>query len=188
MKIFFLLIAAILLFFMGVVPKTREPSPQSIPTPTVAVASPSAETVPITISTINVIKTAEKPSPTQQPLNQYASSYSLFTAMNTYRKSRGLSTLSTSNELCQIAQARANDQQRAGHLDHSNFQTQAATQKTFRHVGEILQYWDTPQTAEYLVNTGWASSGEHAAIMNDPSLTHGCGVIAGFYSVFIFGR
>jgi uncharacterized protein YkwD len=187
MKIFLSLLAAILLFFMGITPKTQRHLPQNISAPPIAVASPSAVIVPVTTPSI-VTEPTRKPSPTQQPVNPYATSNSLFSAMNTYRKSRGLSTLSTSNELCLIAQARANDQQRAGHLDHSNFQTQAATQKTFHHVGEILQYWDTPQTAEYLVNTGWASSGEHAAIMNDPSLTHGCGGIAGFYSVFIFGR
>ena len=119
---------------------------------------------------------------------QYTGSSALLDAMNSFRKSKGLGTLASNSDLCRIAQTRANDQQNAGHLDHSNFQTQAHTQNTFHHVGEILQYWSEPKSADFLVNTGWATSGEHLAVMSDPAYTHGCGGIAGLYSVFIFGN
>lgn len=108
--------------------------------------------------------------------------------MNFYRKGKGLSALSSNNDLCRIAQARANEQQQLGHLDHGNFQAQAATQTRFLHVAEILQYWSEPRNADDLVNIGWAASAEHAAVMNNPAWTHGCGGVAGLYSTFIFGN
>jgi len=110
--------------------------------------------------------------------------------MNSYRYAHGLSTLLLTNgNLCRIATTRVHQQVQAGSLDnHAGFQGEAASQKEFLHVGEILQYQSPPQDNRYLVYTGWADSAEHNAIMLDPSWTHGCGATSGPFAVFIFAR
>jgi uncharacterized protein YkwD len=157
--------------------------------PAVVFTSPSPAQTPTVTITLTATQTpapsATQPSPTATAKPIIIDN--LFNAMNTYRANNGLGQLSKDSELCRIAQTRANDQQSRGSLDHAGFQSQAQAQKAFKHIAEILQYWSIPRTATYLVETGWAGSGEHAAIMRDSKWTHGCGATVGFYSVFVFG-
>lgn len=117
-----------------------------------------------------------------------ATSGTLLSAINAYRTSHGLGAVSISSTLCTIAQSRANAQAAFGHLDHAGFDGAMHSQTEFHHMAEILQYWDVPENATYLVEKGWAESGEHNGIMLDSTWTAGCGGVAGFYSVFIFAK
>jgi uncharacterized protein YkwD len=113
----------------------------------------------------------------------------LNSAVNQYRKDHGLSALQTNGNLCRIASTRVAQQVKAGSLDnHAGFQGEAASQKEFLHVGEILQYRSPAATNEYLVYTGWAGSPQHNAIVLDPGWTHGCGARTDIFAAFIFAR
>lgn len=196
------LLAALLIFWNGLFSH----QPPALPTPTVTPTVTMAPTFSPTLTATPGLPSADglTPTPTRkiivtvsptstgvqtQTTSEAASAEGLFLAMNDYRKSHGLNAVNKSSTLCAIAQTRANQQASLGHLDdHTGFQAAAQSQTEFKHVGELLQYWSAPETAAYLVNTGWGQSGEHIAIMTDPTLTDGCGAMNGYYSVFIFGR
>jgi len=113
----------------------------------------------------------------------------LFEAMNTYRKAHGVSTLSKNDMLCDVAQNRANEQIANGGLDgHAGFSKHFNDQNEFNRVGEVLFGGSQPQYGVHIVEFGWDRSltGHKEAIRN-PVWNHGCGGIADYYAVFIFG-
>lgn len=155
-------------------------SPTSTPRPEAWTTGPSASGRDQPLAGTSTPRETSSPTPRASDLNS---------TVNAYRKANGRGTLSTNGDLCRIAATRLAQIVQAGSLDnHAGFQGQAASQKEFLHVGEILQYRDPPETNEWLVYTGWAGSGEHNAILSDPGWTHGCGARAGTFAVFIFGR
>jgi uncharacterized protein YkwD len=155
------------------------------PAPVIISVVPTATLTPTPTPTIIITKipTPLPPTPTPTPATDINST------VNSYRMANDRSALQTNGDLCRIATTRAAQQAQAGSLDnHAGFQGEAASQKEFLHVGEILQYHDPPESNHYLVYTGWAQSGEHNAVLLDPGWTHGCGATNGSFAVFIFGR
>ena len=203
MQIFKIFFASVLLFFSGlgfhaqgsppIVYITPTTTMTPVPTPTETPAPTSTQTPtkkptpkPTSTPTPTVNNKASVPAgaPGQAGM---ATANGLFDAVNTFRKNSGLGSIAKNDDLCRIAQTRVNQQQQHGSLDnHAGFESQAHTQTTFHHVAEVLQYWDIPRSAAYLVETGWAGSSQHAAVLRDGKWTHGCGGVTGFYSVFIF--
>jgi hypothetical protein len=113
----------------------------------------------------------------------------LFEAMNNYRRAHNVQTLTKNDLLCSIAQNRANEQLANGGLDgHAGFDKYAENQNEFPRMGEVLFGGVQPQYGVHIVEYGWDRSltGHKEAIQN-PSWNHGCGGIAGYYAVFIFG-
>ncbi|MBI2025816.1 MAG: hypothetical protein HYT06_00365, partial [Candidatus Levybacteria bacterium] len=113
----------------------------------------------------------------------------LFTAMNDYRKSHNVQTLTKSDLLCGIAQNRASEQLANGDLDnHEGFDKYAQNQNEFNRMGEVLFGGQQPQYGVHIIEYGWDRSltGHKEAIQN-PVWNHGCGGIAGYFAVFIFG-
>jgi uncharacterized protein YkwD len=145
------------------------PSPTTTPTPT---SSPSATPKPTVSHT-----SQSGPTPSE-----------LLAALNAYRQSQGKAALSSHNTLCAIAQNRANDQSRIGHLDHSGFNAAAQSQQTFKGLAEILQTNSNTKDATFLIQSGWAASASHNATMLDSQWTHGCGAMSGNFAAFIFAR
>jgi uncharacterized protein YkwD len=185
-----LFLAALILNVNSVMQKTPDTKPRaSAPTPTITnsptdTPTPTATPIPVVI-TATPVPVIVSPAPT--PIPQQANDIN--GTVNEYRKTNGRGALATNGDLCRIASTRVADQARAGSLDnHAGFQGQAASQKEFLHVGEILQYRNPPESNHWLVFTGWAGSGEHNAMLLDPSWTHGCGAVSGTFAVFIFGR
>ncbi|MBI2621046.1 MAG: hypothetical protein HYW63_00175 [Candidatus Levybacteria bacterium] len=131
----------------------------------------------------NITKIAIPPDPrmsTAEELNE---------AMSSYRKSHNLPTLSQSDLLCSIAQNRANEQLANGGLDnHAGFEKYAQNQNEFSRMGEVLFGGAQPQYGVHIVEYGWDRSltGHREAIQN-PAWNYGCGGVAGYYAVFIFG-
>lgn len=172
--------------------KTQSVSvPSKIPAP--VTPTPTAAETPKEIMTSSPVTITPEPtvtstvSPTPAPASD--SSGDLLSVMNSYRQANGKSVLSSNASLCRIAATRAREQAQAGSLDnHAGFQGEAASQTEFHHVGEILQYQPYPESAQYLVYTGWGTSGEHVAIMLDPRWTNGCGATSGLFAVFIFAN
>lgn len=113
----------------------------------------------------------------------------LFEAMNNYRKAHSVQTLTKSDLLCSIAQNRANEQLANGDLDnHAGFDKYAKNQEEFPRMGEVLFGGAQPQYGVHIVEYGWDRSltGHREAIQN-PAWNYGCGGIAGYFAVFIFG-
>lgn len=113
----------------------------------------------------------------------------LFSAMNEYRKANAVQILTKNDLLCSIAQNRANEQLANGDLDnHAGFDKYAENQEEFYRMGEVLFGGVQPQYGVHIVEFGWNRSltGHKEAIQN-PDWNHGCGGIAGYFAVFIFG-
>jgi uncharacterized protein YkwD len=110
-------------------------------------------------------------------------------AMNTYRLSHGLPTLTFDSLLCQIAEKRADQLVESGELSHAGFSDLAQNQNSFSSMAEVLFGSSQPATGIHIVEWGWDKSltGHHEAI-SDPKWNEGCGATAGFYAVFIFGK
>lgn len=149
-----------------------------------------------------------KPIPTQPPFNwsvervdehvtkiaippdpRMSTADELFVAMNDYRKAHNVQTLQKSDLLCSIAQNRANEQLANEELDnHAGFDKYAQNQNEFTRIGEVLFGGGQPQYGVHIIEYGWDRSltGHREAIQN-PVWSHGCGGIAGYFAVFIFG-
>lgn len=114
----------------------------------------------------------------------------LFDEMNSYRSSHGVPTIQKSDLLCSIAQNRANEQLTNGGLDdHAGFDKYAQNQNEFSTMGEVLFGGNQPQYAVHIVEFGWDRSlTGHREAIQDPTWQYGCGGIAGYYAVFIFGK
>lgn len=112
----------------------------------------------------------------------------LFNAMNIYRSAHNLPTLSKNDTLCSIAQNRANQQKEFGYLSHDGFQEAGKSQNEFSDMTEVLFGGVQPVSGIHIIEWGWDKSltGHHEAISN-PKWHEGCGGIAGYYAVFIFG-
>ena len=113
----------------------------------------------------------------------------LFDAMNSYRSTHGVNQLKRSDLLCSIAQNRAAEQVANGGLDgHAGFDKYAGNQEEFSRMGEVLFGGVQPQYGVHIVEYGWDRSltGHREAIRN-PDWQYGCGGIAGYFAVFIFG-
>lgn len=114
----------------------------------------------------------------------------LFDAINTYRKAHGVQQVQKNDLICGIAQSRANEQQVNGDLDaHAGFDKFFQNQNEFPQMGEVLFGGSQPQYGVHIVEYGWNRSltGHREAISN-PEWNYGCGGIAGYYAVFIFGK
>lgn len=123
------------------------------------------------------------------PDSRMSTAEELFDAMNSYRSAHGVSTLQKSDTLCSIAQNRANEQVANGKLDgHVGFEKYAKEQEEYAGMGEVLFGGSQPQYGVHIVEFGWDRSltGHREAIQN-PSWQYGCGGIADYYAVFIFG-
>lgn len=154
------------------------------------------------------IKTATNNAPTQSPFNwsvekvdehltkislppdpRMSTPDELFEAMNNYRSSHNVSVLQKSDTLCSIAQNRANEQITNGGLDgHAGFEKYTKEQQEFSVMGEVLFGGAQPVYGVHIVEFGWDRSlTGHKEAIQDPSWQYGCGGIAGYYAVFIFG-
>ncbi|MBI4097656.1 MAG: hypothetical protein HY426_01315 [Candidatus Levybacteria bacterium] len=123
------------------------------------------------------------------PDPRMSTSDELFEAMNNYRRAHNVQMLTKNETLCSIAQNRANEQLALGDLDnHEGFDKYAENQEEFYRMGEVLFGGVQPQYGVHIVEYGWDRSltGHKEAIQN-PSWNHGCGGIAGYFAVFIFG-
>lgn len=118
-----------------------------------------------------------------------STSEELFSEMNNYRQSHSLSTIQKSDKLCEIAQKRADEQVANGGLDnHAGFDKYAKDQQEFSRIGEVLFGGGQPEYAVHIVEFGWDRSlTGHREAIQDPNWQYGCGGIAGYYAVFIFG-
>jgi len=113
----------------------------------------------------------------------------LFEAMGSYRKAHNVPTLTKSDLLCSIAQNRADEQLANGNLDnHAGFDKYAQNQEEFSRMGEVLFGGAQSQYGVHIIEYGWDRSltGHKEAIQN-PIWNYGCGGIAGYFAVFIFG-
>lgn len=131
----------------------------------------------------HLTKVALPPDPKMSTENE------LFEAMNNYRKAHNVSILQKSDLLCSIAQNRANEQLANGELDsHAGFEKYAKEQNEFSTMGEVLFGGVQPQYGVHIVEYGWDRSlTGHREAIGDPSWQYGCGGIAGYFAVFIFG-
>lgn len=113
----------------------------------------------------------------------------LFEAMNNYRKAHNVQIIQKSDLLCGIAKNRADEQLANGKLDgHAGFEKYAKDQQEFSTMGEVLFGGVQPQYGVHIVEYGWDRSlTGHKEAIQDPSWNHGCGDIAGYFAVFIFG-
>lgn len=123
------------------------------------------------------------------PDARMSTSEELFTAMNDYRRSHNVQTLTKNDLLCSIAQNRANEQLANGDLDnHAGFDKYAQNQEEFYRMGEVLFGGAQPQYGVHIVEYGWDRSlTGHKEAIQDPGWNHGCGAVAGYFAVFIFG-
>ncbi len=138
-----------------------------------------------TVEKVNdqVTKVALPPDP------RMSTSDELFEAMNNYRKAHSVQTLTKNDLLCSIAQNRANEQLANGELDgHAGFEKYAKDQNEFSTMGEVLFGGAQPQYGVHIIEYGWDRSlTGHKEAIQDPSWQYGCGGIAGYFAVFIFG-
>ena len=113
----------------------------------------------------------------------------LFDEMNSYRASHSINTIQKDDLLCSIAGNRANEQVANGGLDnHAGFDKYAHNQTQFSRMGEVLFGGTQPELAVHVVQYGWDRSlTGHREVIQDSGWQDGCGGIAGYYAVFIFG-
>ena len=121
--------------------------------------------------------------------SQMSTADELFTAMNTYRRAHNIPEVARHDTLCSIAQKRADEQQALGKIDgHAGFTKYAQGQRDFSYLTEVLFGGEQPQSGVHVVEYGWDQSlTGHREAIQDRTMTHGCGGIAGYFAVFIFG-
>lgn len=113
----------------------------------------------------------------------------LNTAMNDYRRAHNVQLVTRNDPLCDIAQKRAEEQLINGGLDgHAGFDKYGQNQSEFFRMGEVLFGGVQPQYGVHIVEYGWDRSlTGHKEAIQDSGWNHGCGGVAGYYAVFIFG-
>lgn len=113
----------------------------------------------------------------------------LYLAMSDYRRAHNVGQVTRNDLLCDIAQKRAEEQLKNGGLDgHAGFDKYAKDQDEFYRMGEVLFGGVQPQYGVHIIEYGWDRSlTGHKEAIQDPSWNHGCGGVAGYYAVFIFG-
>lgn len=123
------------------------------------------------------------------PDDRMSTSDELFTAMNNYRRAHSIPEVAKHDTLCSIAQKRADEQQALGKIDdHAGFTKYAQEQRDFSYLTEVLFGGAQPQSGVHIVEFGWDQSlTGHREAIQDRTMTHGCGGIAGYFAVFIFG-
>lgn len=170
-------------------------------------ATPEAniQTSALETTTSNQVATKKQPTPTPdwsvRKVDEHMTEFSvpvtdtmstrqeLFDAVNSYRRSHGLNTLTSNTTICDIAQKRAQEQLDNGALDnHAGFAKYGESQNEFSHLGEVL-YGGQPLSGVHIVEFGWDRSltGHREALQN-PSWQIGCGGIAGYYAAFVFAN
>jgi uncharacterized protein YkwD len=187
---------------------TSVPTPTPIQTETIT-PSPTSKAIEPTQPTRPQAKTSPKPSgdDTQEwgktikldehtSLSKFASDDRMSTvdelnqAMNQYRRTHNLPTLTFDSLLCNMAQTRADQLQAFGKLDtHAGFGDLAHGQQSFNTLDEVLFGGVNKVSGTHIVEWGWDTSltGHHEAI-SDPRWKEGCGGINGLFAVFIFGE
>ena len=123
------------------------------------------------------------------PDDNMSTSDELFTAINTYRRAQGIAEVARSDTLCTIAGKRADEQQALGKIDgHAGFAKYAQEQREFSYLTEVLFGGGQPQSGVHIVEYGWDQSlTGHREAIQDRTMSHGCGGVAGYFAVFIFG-
>ncbi len=123
------------------------------------------------------------------PDDRMATPEELFLAVNSYRRTHEVAEVAKSDTLCTIAQKRADEQRALGKIDgHAGFAKYAQEQREFSYVTEVLFGSDQPQSGVHIVEYGWDQSlTGHREAIQDRSMTHGCGGVAGSFAAFIFG-
>lgn len=124
------------------------------------------------------------------PTNDQMSTRSeLFDAVNSYRRSHNLTTLTSNTTICDIAQKRAEEQTANGGLDnHAGFNKYGQSQNEFSHLGEVL-YGGQPLSGVHIVEFGWDRSlTGHKEALQNPDWQIGCGGISGYYAAFVFAN
>lgn len=114
----------------------------------------------------------------------------LFVAINSYRSAHTISQVQKHDTLCRIAQTRANQLFELGELDqHAGMDSLAHSQQDFDNMGEVISGGTQNELAVHTVEWGWGRSqtGHKESVLN-PKWTHGCGGVAGLFSVFVFGK
>jgi len=141
-------------------------------------------------SNSNTTISLSTPSPATTIVNISQGDAGLLTAVNGFRNSNGISSLSSSGSLCQIAEKRLSGLISQGSLDnHAGFNKFFSSQTEFNAMGEIIFQSSNQQSAEYAVNQGWAkSTAGHRENMLDAKWNFGCGATNGYFFVFNFGK
>lgn len=124
------------------------------------------------------------------PDDRMSTADELFIAMNNYRRAHGIPEVARSDVLCTIAQKRAEEQNALGKIDgHAGFPKYAQEQREFSYLTEVLFGGDQPQSGVHIVEYGWDQSlTGHREAIQDRTMTHGCGGVAGYFAAFIFGQ
>ncbi|MBT6755732.1 MAG: hypothetical protein HN981_02145 [Candidatus Pacebacteria bacterium] len=137
-----------------------------------------------------VEKIDDKTTDTRFPADErMGTSEELFIAINNYRSSHSISQVQKHDTLCGIAQTRANQLLELGELDyHAGMDSLAHSQQDFDNMGEVISGGTQNELAAHTVEWGWGRSltGHRESVLN-PKWTHGCGGVAGLFSVFVFG-
>ncbi len=190
-------------------PKIMSFIAQPTPTPTETITpSPTLKAIEPTQPTRPQAKTSPKPSgdDTQEwgktvkldehtSLSKFAADDRMSTvdelnqAMNQYRITHNLPSLSFDSLLCNMAQTRADQLQANGALDgHAGFGPLAHNQQSFNTLDEVTFGGVNKVSGVHIVEWGWDTSltGHHDAI-SDPQWKEGCAGINGLFAVFIFG-
>lgn len=123
------------------------------------------------------------------PDDRMSTTDELFTAMNNYRQTHSIAGVERNDTLCTIVQKRADEQQALGTIDgHAGFPKYAQEQREFSYLTEVLFGGQQPQSGVHIVEYGWDQSlTGHREAIQDRSMTHGCGGVAGYFAAFIFG-
>lgn len=123
------------------------------------------------------------------PDDRMSTSDELFAAINGYRKVHGIGEVVRNDTLCTIVQKRADEQQALGTIDgHAGFPKYAQEQREFSYLTEVLFGGNQPQSGVHIVEYGWDQSlTGHREAIQDKTMTHGCGGVAGYFAAFIFG-
>ncbi|GEM_PF-3446871 len=118
----------------------------------------------------------------------------LWLAINLYRQSHGVSTLSLSSTLCGLADYRLSQLVALGNLDHhQGFKDYMADDAKasalgYNEVGENLALTPSFPHAVAVVEWGWNFSEPHKELLLDTTMTDGCARTKNAISVFIAGH
>lgn len=175
--------------------KTQEPSPTPTPSPSPVYTYMPTPLTPPQSSSLDVKwgetkKIDEHLSVTRFGRDDHMSTVDeLNQAMNQYRQAHNLPTLNFDGTLCSFAQTRVNQLLASGKFSHEGFSELVDNQDAFSYMSEVLFDSKGPTAGVHIIEWGWDKSltGHKEAISN-PRWHEGCGGIAGYYAVFIFGE